>query len=310
MPKTVRPPMDPIAANLESDGLNVDLIALGTALECLPDTAPVVVLIHGYRFHPGRPTQCPHRHILSCRPDIKDGREISWPIQLGLDGRQGLAIALGWPAGGTLWQAHTQAAKAGAALAAFADLFHEIAPSRRLNVVAHSFGTRVALTALIRAKPNRFSRMILLSGAETRSMARAAMASPAAQGVDVINVTSRENDLFDAAFEWLLHAGRHWSIGQGLGTSLSNWHDLWIDQRLNLIALAKSGFVLTPPKGRISHWSPYLRPGVFALYRALLQGDLAPAALPHAVPARRWSLLFSRRTGSSDHLGAAVQAVP
>ena len=295
MTDAIRLPSAPITANFGPGGLQVDLDALREVLARLPAKAPIAVLIHGFRFRPGRPFQCPHRHILSIAPEIRDGREISWPQHLGLDGHQGLAIALGWPSSGTIWNAHRKAAQVGVALAVFAELFHQIAPERPLNVVAHSLGTRVALTALARAKPGRFARMILLSGAETRMLARRAMASPAGQLAEVINVTSRENDLFDAAFEWLLHGGWHSSIGQGLGQSLPQWRDLWIDQPLNLRALAQRGFALTAPTGRISHWSPYLRPGVFGLYRALLRGEIGLADLPKADPSRRWSLLLSRR---------------
>lgn len=81
------PPPSPVTANLSATGLAVDLAALGRALAALPPEAPVVVLIHGYRFQPGRPAQCPHRHILSSAPKIKDGREISWPQHLALDGQ-------------------------------------------------------------------------------------------------------------------------------------------------------------------------------------------------------------------------------
>jgi hypothetical protein len=285
----------PILANLAAGAFSFDEPALLRALAALPADAPVVVMIHGYRFQPGRDHRCPHRHILSAEPCVLDGRQISWPKHLELDGHKGLAIALGWPAGGTIWQAYAQAARAGLALADFAERFHQIAPGRALNIVAHSFGTRVALTALSRVKPGQIARMIFLSGAETRALAQEAMQSPAGRTAEVINVTSRENDLFDAAFEWLLHFGRHWSIGQGLGAAAPNWRDLWIDDRHCLHALAQSGFPLKAPSGRISHWAPYLRPGVFALYRALLRGEVPLTELPKAQPSRRWSLLFSRR---------------
>jgi hypothetical protein len=39
-------------------------------------------------------------------------------------------------------------------------------------------------------------------------------------------------------------------------------------------ALARLGFPLRPASARICHWQPYLRPGVFALYRALLARSL------------------------------------
>lgn len=296
-----------IPANFADGRLHVDTEALRLALDALAPDAVVVVLIHGYRFQPGNADLCPHRHILSPDPQIKDGREISWPLHLGLDGKQGLAIALGWPAGGSLWQAHRQAAAVGKALAEFATEFRRIAPDRPLHVVAHSLGTRVALRGLALAVPGDFGRLVLLSGAETRSMARHAMASPAGHLAEVVNVTSRENDLFDAAFEWLLHFGRHWSIGQGLGEPVSNWHDLWLDQRQTLAALAQLGFPLTAPTRRISHWSPYLRPGVFAFYSAFLRGDLRAAALPKPVKSRRWSLLL---TWSLRPHPARYQAAP
>lgn len=289
MPPIPRPP---ILVNFGPDGLIFDRGALVTALAALPDRAPVVVLIHGYRFEPGLSGQCPHHHIFAPVPRIFDGKEISWPRHLGLDGTRGLAIALGWPARGSLWRAHATASQVGAALAEFAELFRLLAPGRVLNIFAHSLGTRVALTALEQARPGAFGRLILLAGAETRSMARRALSSPGGQGVEVVNVTTRENDLFDAAFEWLLHFGRQWSIGQGLGDSVPNWRDLWIDQDPSRDALARRGFPLPPPSGRVSHWSSYLRAGVFPLYRAVLTGRLPLAALPQTKVARRWSLLM------------------
>ena len=50
------------------------------------------------------------------------------------------------------------------------------------------------------------------------------------------------------------------------------------DERLDLViddpdteqALARLGFPLWPASVRVCHWQPYLRPGLFALYRALL----------------------------------------
>lgn len=292
MPPIPRPP---ILINFGPDGLTFDRGALTSALEALPARAPVVVLIHGYRFQPGLSGQCPHLHILAPIPRILDGKEISWPRHLGLDGTEGLAIALGWPARGSLWRAHATAARVGAALAGFAQIFRQLAPGRALNIFAHSLGTRVALTALQTAQPGSFGRLILLAGAETRTLARRALASPAGQGVEVVNVTTRENDLFDAAFEWLVHFGRQWSIGQGLGEDAPNWRDLWIDQDPSRRALAQHGFPLPPPSGRVSHWSSYLRAGVFPLYRALLKGDLPLAALPQTPAPRRWSLLISGR---------------
>ena len=60
-------------------------------------------------------------------------------------------------------------------------------------------------------------------------------------------------------------------------------------------SLARMGHVIAPAQGRVSHWSPYLRPGVFSVYRALLSGDLMPDSLPKPRPTRRWSRLVALR---------------
>ena len=295
MPEVSPPIRPPIRVDLGPKGLMVDQEALAAALAGLQPGAPVVALIHGFSFMPDLPGQCPHQHILALNPTGGDRKAISWPRHLGLDGRAGLALACGWPARGSVWQAHGRAAAAGRALAELAVLVAEIAPSRRLDVVAHSFGARVALGALPYAEPGQFGRLILLAGAETRAEARAAMASPAGRAVQLTNVTTRENDLFDALFEWLVHCGRGTSVGQGLPDAPANWHDLWLDRAETLAALARMGHVIAPAQGRVSHWSPYLRPGVFSVYRALLSGDLMPDTLPKPRPTRRWSRLVALR---------------
>lgn len=284
----------PLRADLCPDGLTIDRVAFGSALARLPPGAPVVALIHGYSFQPDLPGQCPHRHILSLTPEIRDGKSISWPRHLGLNGSDGLAIACGWSARGSLWAAHGRAKAAGMALAQLAEMLRALAPNRRLDVVAHSLGSSVALQALPEAEPGDFGRIILLAGAEARDSARRAMASPAGQGAQIINVTTRENDLFDAGFEWLVLGGRQSSIGQGMPAPLrpENWFDLWLDRPQVLAALDRQGYPLPPPPRRICHWSPYLRPGIFALYRGLLTGALHLLDLPQVPPAARWSLLM------------------
>ena len=71
----------------------------------LPAEAPIVVMIHGYRYSPSQPAHDPHRHILSLDPDPRQRRATSWPRALGFGGvhpQDGLAIAFGWEARGTL----------------------------------------------------------------------------------------------------------------------------------------------------------------------------------------------------------------
>lgn len=289
MPQTLRP----IRADVENGRLTLDQPALAAALSTLPDQAPVVAMIHGWRYAPAFGNDCPHRSILSLDPDPNDRRAISWPRHLQLDGRLGLGIALGWQGRCGLWPAHARARTAGLALAAIARAVAELSPGRQLHVIGHSMGARVALAALHHARPGDLGRMVLLAPAELRAEAARALDTPAGRAATVVNVMTRENDLYDALYEWGVHLGRHTSVGQGLGRRAPNWHDLWIDHADSLTALERLGHRLPPPPRRICHWSPYLRPGVFGLYRALIDGSLPPGALPSPRPSRRWSRLLT-----------------
>jgi hypothetical protein len=285
----------PIRADTGPEGLTLDRARLARKLDALPQGAPVVAMIHGWRYAPGLRADCPHGSILSLDPEYQDPRVISWPRHLGLDGKSGLGIALGWPARCDPWRAHLRAGWTGSTLAEIARCVHDLS-GRPLQVIAHSMGARVALAALPLLKPGQIGRMILLAAAETRGRTLAALNSPAGRAVEVINVTTRENDLFDACFEWGIHLGLRTSIGQGLGARLSRghpgWRDLWIDQPRTAQALAALGHPLAASPRRICHWSPYLRPGSIALYRALLDGRLLAQDLPPSQPTRRWSRLI------------------
>ena len=293
----------PIRADVAGGDLAFDRDRLSRCLDRLPATAPVVVMIHGWRYAPGLAQDCPHGSILSLDPPPQDRRAVSWPRHLGLDGRGGLGIALAWQAKCDPWRAHLRAGRTGTALATLAEAVHR-QTGRGVQVIAHSMGARAALAALSHVTPGQISRLILLAGAETRSTALAALQTPAGRAVEVINVTTRENDLFDACFEWGIHLGLRTSIGQGLGRSLAHWHDLWIDQPSTLRALAALGHPLDDPPRRICHWPPYIRPGTIALYRALIDGHLCATDLPLHRPGRRWSRLLLG--GSRAPLGAGL----
>lgn len=296
----------PIRADASPQGLVLDRKRLAAALDRLPPGAPIVVMIHGWRYAPGFARDCPHGSILSLDPAPEDRRAVSWPRHLGLDGRQGLGIALGWNAKCDPWRAHLRAYQTGSTLAEIARCIHALS-GRPIQIIAHSMGARVALATLPLVDPGLIDRMVLLAAAETRARTLAALDTPAGGSVEVINVTTRENDLFDACFEWGIHLGLRTSIGQGLGQERPGWHDLWIDQPRTLAGLARLGHPLADPPRRICHWSPYLRPGTIALYRALIDGHLSAKDLPRNQPARRWSrlLLGSRGTGLGPGLPAA-----
>lgn len=291
----------PIRADFGPKGLRLDHDRLTRKLSRLPDTAPIVVMIHGWRYAPGFARDCPHGSILSLDPAPEDRRAVSWPRHLGLDGQSGLGIALGWNALCDPWRAHMRAGATGAALAEIARTVHA-QTGRGVQVIAHSMGARVALAALPLVAPGQIDRLILLAAAETRGRALAALDTPAGRTVEVVNVTTRENDLFDACFEWGIHFGLRTSIGQGLGRTCDSWRDLWIDQPATLQSLSRLGHPLPDPPRRICHWSPYLRPGTIALYRALIDGRLSARDLPARRPARRWSRLILGAHG----FGAAI----
>lgn len=297
----------PVRADVTAKGLQIDPGYLAERLATLPAHVPVVAMIHGYRFAPGLAGHCPHGHILSMNPPTGDRKATSWPRHLGLTGDNGLAIGLGWEARGSVQGAYRRAAAAGHALADLAALVRATDPTRQIDVIGHSLGARVALQALPHAQPGDFRRLLLLAAAETRRPARAAMNSPAGRCAEVVNVTTRENDLFDFALEWLVGLGLDTALGQGTGRHLPNWLDLQIDQPATLNVLAHFGHALPPPPARICHWSPYMRPGIFALYRALMDGSLPLPALRTALPARRdrrWSRLVLP-VGAQRFLGPA-----
>ncbi|WBU57062.1 DUF726 domain-containing protein [Paracoccus sediminicola] len=265
----------------------------------LPAGAPVIVMIHGYRFCPSQPEHDPHRHILGLGP-MKPGarRQRSWPRALGLsaEGDEALGIPFGWPARGRLAAAYRRAGEVGQGLA---DRIAALSDSagRPVHLIGHSLGARVALQALGAARPGSVGRLILMAAAELRPAAEAACDSPAGRRAEIINVTSRENDPFDLGLELLVGRARYRALGQGLSQPRRNWLDLQIDAPDVRDSLSALGFPIGADTARACHWSPYLRDGLFELYRvALLQPWALPLPLLRAhLPLRqapRWSRLL------------------
>ena len=113
----------------------------------------------------------------------------------------------------------------------------------------------------------------------------------------MLNVTSRENDLYDKALELLLGGPQACALGSGLDAP--NAVTLQIDHPGHRAGLRALGFPTAAPVRRICHWSAYMRPGLFPLYRAFLHQPeaLNTAMLRAALPpdtAPRWSRLFTR----------------
>ncbi|WP_162798567.1 alpha/beta hydrolase [Sulfitobacter sp. SK012] len=245
---------------------------------------PAVIMVHGYRHTPLEPAHCPHGRIF---------RAAHWPAELKLLGDAGLGVAFGWHARGPLRQVHTEAVARGAEVASLVRLLRKQSPGRPVHIIAHSLGATVALSALHHLKSSMLDRMVLLSGASHHCLAQAALATPAGRSCDVLNLTSRENDLFDFLFERLIPGDR--AIGQGIDAPRAL--TVQIDCASTLAALVGLGFNLGPTSRLICHRSAYARPGVMDLNAAALglTGALSFGQLRAALPKqsdRRWSRLI------------------
>ncbi|MDW3222892.1 MAG: alpha/beta hydrolase [Paracoccaceae bacterium] len=268
---------------------------------------PIVIMIHGYKYIPNDPVHCPHRKIFSAS-------EQGWPKQLGfLTGQpnEGLCIAFGWFARGPLRQAHRRATKLGENLASLINNLRTIAPDRPIHVIAHSLGSEIALSALEHLNAHKVERMLLLTGASFHSKARDMLNTPAGLSTELFNVTSRENDLFDLAFEHMVTAPELHDRAIGQGLSAPNAVNLQLDCDKTLDAFALLGLPVARAQRRVCHWSAYQRPGIMALYTEILrncdtftQSRLA-GLLPSAA-APRWSRFLPRKDAG---IGNATPAI-
>lgn len=277
----------------------------------------VIVMVHGYKFAPGHPVACPHRHILSLAPTHSCRKLLSWPCALGLSEFESgsLGLAFGWPARGSIWAAYHRAAAAGTQLAALLGQIHRTAPDRPIVALAHSLGVRVVLNALSHMPAGIMRRAVLLNGAEYGSRARQCLDTPGGRSCEIINVTSRENDLYDFLLERLITPAERGD--SALATSLPdgpNTLTIQLDHSETHPALASLGFPICPRRSAICHWSAYLRPGVFSLYRGLLNNPegIALSDLKQCLPQQvepRWSRLLNTpkpRASLPGKLGATI----
>lgn len=293
---------------------------LHAALARLAPQSAVTILIHGFRFCPSNPAHDPHDHILSPAPRHAHWKAVSWPRHLHLAGAQeGLGIAYGWPARGTLTRVASRALAVGRGLGAFLGEIHALRPDLRFNLFAHSLGVRVALRAIAHAPEGSVARAVLLNGAAYRDEARRALASRGGRAAEILGVQSGANAAFDAAFALCVAPARPGDrvLSAGLAAH-PRWTDLPIDCARSRAAMQRMGWRIAPPSARVCHWSPYLRPGLFPLYRAVLgtgrdrAGNplpLAPlrAALRDATPGHRFAPPVPSMPGS---LSAAFPLAP
>lgn len=274
--------------------------ALARALDAVPRGAPVVILIHGYRYTPDGPDwRDPHRSIYAAADGIGD---VAWPAGLGFSAESpadGLCIAFGWPGAvarepgrAPFAAAYAAAEAAGEGLADLLDVMAARRPDLRADLFAHSLGARVALTATARARTTP-GRLLLLGAAEFALPAQAAMA--ATGGVEVYNFIARQNRVFDRLFVAFAprearRAGGGALGRSGLGRRDARWIDLQIDGRRFERWVAERGRALAPRARPVCHWSFYARDGVMALHRAILRDR------------ERWSIAHLRAAGAPEGL--------
>jgi len=255
-----------------------------------PRDAPVLFMVHGFRYAPGAEGADPHRSLYSLAPSLSGPRVLSWPQHMGIraEGR-GLAVGFGWDGLGGLWRARRNAGRAGVALGRLAAAVLAQRPDLRIGFLAHSLGARTVLAAIARLPAGTASRAVLMAPSVSRAAAWRALGSPAGRTAAVLNVSGRENLLFDVLTELTGGAAPFTALGRGLGRAAPGWADLRIDDAGHAAGLAALGFRLAPPSRRVCHWSVFLRPGLFPLYRAFLvePAPLSLAALRDALRDRR-----------------------
>ncbi|WP_239450508.1 alpha/beta fold hydrolase [Loktanella sp. S4079] len=232
-------------------------------------------MVHGYKYDPSLPRSDPHRQIYAYAPQKTGKRIASWPFQLGLTPQTALAVGYGWPARGTIWEAHRAAGEAAHDLAGLIQKIRGISPQRPIHIVAHSLGARVTLAALSQCQANDVARVILITPAAFAREMHRTQQSAAGQTAEFFNIHARANFLFDAL---LMLALPHWGPPLGIARNeYENLVDLTIDRPQTLNGLNMAGFPMTEPARRICHWSGYLRQDICAVYRALIHR-------PHETP--------------------------
>lgn len=264
-------------------------------------TGPVVVLVHGFKYDPDDPECSPHSSIFGTQLHHHKPGNVQWLRHLGFgcgNADEGLAIAFAWRARGNLWRAQRSACAAGRLLGEVIATIRQRAPHRQVHVVTHSMGSEVIFEALGALPAHAVQRIIALSGASYSSRAVHALQSEAGRTAELLNITSRENDLFDFIYERLIAPPVRGDGAMGLGLNLPNVVNIQIDCARTLTALGRFGVEIAPPLRRICHWSSYSRPGALRFYaRALRDGDTVNlsdlrAVLPKTL-APRWSLLLA-----------------
>ncbi|MEL6465484.1 MAG: alpha/beta hydrolase [Pseudomonadota bacterium] len=283
--------------------------ALSATRTAATGPGPVIVLIHGFKYDPDSMQRSPHSTIFGTVRHQGTGDHTQWLRHLGFGtghADEGLAIAFGWRARGHLWRAQRSARAAGVALAKVIRTIRGVAPERPIHAITHSMGSEVVFEALHHLPAHALQRIVAITGASYVFRAETAMRTMSGQTAELLNVTSRENDLFDLMFERLIAPDVQGDRAMGLGISLPHAVNIQLDCPATLAALTRFGGQISSPQRMVCHWSGYTRPGALRFYaRALRHADAVPlddlqGTLPGAL-APRWSRMFAQHL-SSAHL--------
>ena len=263
---------------------------LAQALRLLPRGAPILIMIHGYKYHPRDAATDPHRLLFSGRMDGVGKAAISWPLELGfgpLSLEDGLAIGFGWegrpshkirpkPRLKSFAHVYGQANRAGGHLARLLGWIGELAPERRVDLIAHSLGARVAFCAISRGATHNLGRLILMGGAEYASVVdRCFRRLEVTDQLEVFCVRTRQNAFVDFLFEsFAPRATPHdFAIGRGYQGPPQRWLNIRLDDPATLAMLSARGIGISPQStGKlVDHWGFYQRAGIMRFYRQLLR---------------------------------------
>lgn len=267
-------------------------------------TGAILILIHGYKYDARTPRHCPHDRLFQRK---------GWADGLGLDtpgGPDGISFC--WPARGTLPNVAARARTHGRQLAQMIALLRDHAPHRPLRLISHSMGSEVLLSTLAHSTPHAVDRAVMLMGASYRSYAQQVLRQGAGAECAVLNVVSRENDLFDLLLEQLVQRPSRQDRTIGCGIEAANTLTLQLDCAATLSALAGHGVRIAPGARRICHGSGYKRPGALAFYARFLTCDDLPLPLlrrivpPHTTG--RWSRLRIGKGGKNGMMAETATA--
>ncbi len=333
--------VEPLWSGPKSDLRRYLVHELNTKAQQLGDQ-PLLLMVHGFLFDPRQTvspnpedTDNPHSRLYHFHDGDQD-REIrhhtsSWPLWMGFDpadmtGTSGLAVAFGWqsqPGFATSLIEHFEnfyaRAYGQAELASWllVNVIAELAehlPTKPVDILCHSLGSRVvirAIATLAKLRPELISRLgqvIILGGAEyvveAQLMMRRLYESGSASLPSFYNIVSRENDVLDKLGENFgpRTFGNTNVIGHnGLDVKFPGGH--WIDIQIDKDAMQdwahqKHGLSISGDRpGNVwDHWYYYTYRDNMALYKKILRErnamsitNLRAAGIPEGV-SRRWSI--------------------